>query len=150
MQQDFQWWCVFCDRHVEHCRKFEWEDHKMWICKPCLKDSIDFTLHVVWCVLFFIFSVSFFCRIIGETFASWKSIMIIWFIVKTFPNFCPFAGSENIISNIMVCSTSLCMFFFQSSADLEFKRGMCRHDLQSSFCQIKWGILFESLDQWPH
>jgi hypothetical protein len=76
--------------------------------------------------------------------------MIIWIIVKTFPNFCPFAGSENIISNIMVCSTSLCMFFFQSSADLEFKRGMCRHDLQSSFCQIKWGILLESLDKWPH
>ena len=83
---------------------------------------------------FFLFL--FFCRIIGETFASWKSIMIIWIIAKTFPTVCPFAGSENIISNIMVCSTSLCMFFFQSSADLEFKRGMCRHDLQSSFCQI--------------
>jgi hypothetical protein len=68
--------------------------------------------------------------------------------VKTFLNFCPFAGSENIISNIMVCSQP--MHFFLSVKCWFRIQEECKFDLQSSFCQKKMRDPFESLDQWPH
>ena len=114
MEQDLHWWCNFCNGYVDHSRKFTWENHQMWICKSCLKDSIAFTLHVLsLCFLLLSLFVSvILLRIFGEIIASSRSIMITAIEIRSFLDFCSYAWRESVISKIMFCFQPMHLFSF--------------------------------------
>ena len=77
MQPDLYWWCHFCNGHVQHSRKFSWENRQMWICKPCLK--VQLLLHCMCCLYVFycwVFLFLLFCQ--GSLERSLQARRVLW------------------------------------------------------------------------